>query len=240
MYCSIYIIRITVKLFSDDTSLLSAVYKTNISATQLESNLKNISHLTYKWKITFKSDLCQQAQIICARANVSSIPSISCNTVPVLLLYCYQRKYQKQLGLYLEDKLSVYDHFNSKLSKANKANGILKRFLNIYPKSSLLTIYNSFIRQYRDFCDIIYHYHNNERFCTKIERIHYNAAVAINGAMKETSYTKLYEELVLESSRFRNLFRLLSTFFKIKTSGEPEYHFNVIQIVGILAISKSF
>ena len=134
-------LQITVKLFLDDTSLLSAVYKTNISATQLESNLKNISHLTYKWKITFKSDLCQQAQIISARANVSSLGNVSslqvinCNTVPVLLLYCYQDKYQKQLGLYLEEKLSFYDHFNSKLSKVNKAIGIVKRLLSIYPES---------------------------------------------------------------------------------------------------------
>ena len=48
--------------------------------------------------------------------------------------------------------------------------------------------------------------------------------------MTETSYTKLYEELGLDSSRFRNLFKLLTTFFKIKTSGKREYHFNVIQI----------
>ena len=34
----------TVKLFADDTSLFSTVYEPNISASQLESDLKNISH----------------------------------------------------------------------------------------------------------------------------------------------------------------------------------------------------
>ena len=34
----------TVKLFPDDKSLFSTVYEPNISPSQLESGLKNISH----------------------------------------------------------------------------------------------------------------------------------------------------------------------------------------------------
>ena len=41
----------TVKLFADDTSLFSTVYEPNISASQLESDLKKNSHRAYKWKI---------------------------------------------------------------------------------------------------------------------------------------------------------------------------------------------
>ena len=37
----------TVKLFADDTSLFSTVYGPNISASQLESDMKKISHLAY-------------------------------------------------------------------------------------------------------------------------------------------------------------------------------------------------
>ena len=40
----------TVKLFADDKSLFSTVHEPNISASQLESNLKKISHWAYKWK----------------------------------------------------------------------------------------------------------------------------------------------------------------------------------------------
>ena len=82
---------------------------------------------------------------------------------------------------------------------------------------------------------ILYDYPNNDIVC-----IHFNAALAINATMKETFHTKLYEELGLESSRFRNLFRLLCNFFKIKTSGKPEYHSNVIQMVCILTTSKNY
>ena len=53
----------TVKLFAaDGTSLFSTVYDPNISAIQLESDLKKISCWAYKWKMTFNPDHSKQAQ----------------------------------------------------------------------------------------------------------------------------------------------------------------------------------
>ena len=62
----------------------------------------------------------------------------------------------------------------------------------------------------------------------QIEHIQYNAALAITGAIKRTSHTKLYKELELESLKFRGWSRRLCTFFKVKTSGKPEYLLNLI------------
>ena len=84
------------------------------------------------------------------------------------------------------------------------------------------------MRPHLDHCDIIYDWTNNESFCTKIESIQYNATLAITGAIKATAQTKLYKELGLESLKFRRWFRRLCTFLKIKTSGQPEYFFNLI------------
>ena len=74
------------------------------------------------------------------------------------------------------------------------------------PRHSLLTIYKSFVRP------ILYDQPNNKNFCQKIETIQYNAALAITGAIKGTSQTKLYNELGLESFKFRPWFRKLCLF----------------------------
>ena len=132
-----------------------------------------------------------------------SHPSITFNTVPVVRTTCPQ----KHLDLYLEEKLSFYDHIDAKISKANKGIGIIKRLLNTLPRNSLLTIYISFIRPHLDYCEIIYDQPNDGSFYTKIERIQYNAALAITGAIKGTSQTKLYKKLGLESLKFRRWFR---------------------------------
>ena len=56
----------------------------------------------------------------------------------------------------------------------------------------------------------------------------YNPALAITGAIRGTSQGKLYNELGLESLKFRRWFRRLCTFFKIKVYGKPEYLLNKI------------
>ena len=157
----------------------------------------------------FNPDLSKQAQevIFSRKTNKISHPTTTFNTVPVAHTSC-----QKHLGLYLDEKLNFSQHINIKISKANKGIGIIKRLSHILPRKSLLNIYKSFIRPHRDYC----------------ERIQYNAALAITGAIRGNSQIKLYKELGLESLRFRRWFRRLCTFFKIKIHGKPEYLLNKI------------
>ena len=49
-----------------------------------------------------------------------------------------------------------------------------------------------------------------------IEKVQYNAALAITGAIKGTSQLKLYKELSFESLKFRRWFRRLCLFYKLK------------------------
>ena len=93
--------------------------------------------------------------------------------------------------MHLDEKLNFSQHINIKISKANKGIGIIKRLSHILPRKSLLTICKSFIRPHLDYCDVIYDQPNNESFCTKIERILYNAVLAITGAIRGTSQIKI-------------------------------------------------
>ena len=79
-----------------------------------------------------------------------------------------------------------------------------------------------------DYGDIIYDQPNNKSFYNKIERVQYNAALAITGAIRGTSQTKLYHELDLESLKFRRWMRRLCMFYKIKTCKLPECLYNLI------------
>ena len=89
----------------------------------------------------------------------------------------------------------------------------------------MLTIYKSFIRRFLDYTDIIYDQLNKDVLENKLERIEYNAALAITGAIRGTSRDNIYKELEIESRR--SLTRLL-TFHKIKTAGFRSYLFKLI------------
>ena len=60
------------------------------------------------------------------------------------------------------------------------------------------------------------------------ERVQYNAALAITCAIKGTSQQKIYNELGLESLRFRRWFRRLCAFYKIKITQFPSYLYELI------------
>ena len=100
--------------------------------------------------------------------------------------------------------------------KFNKGIGIIKKLQNRLPRQALSTIYKSFVRHQLDYGDIIYDKPNNKRFCQKLKSKQYNAALAITGPIRDTSQTKIYKELGLESLKFRRYFRRFWTFFKIK------------------------
>ena len=95
--------------------------------------------------------------------------------------------------MHFDEKLNFIQHIDIKISKANKRIGIIKRLSHILPRKSFLTVYKSFIRPHLDYCDVIYDQPNNESFCTKTERIQYNAGLAITGPIRETSQIKLYK-----------------------------------------------
>ena len=123
----------------------------------------------------------------------------------------------------IDEKLNFKEHLKEKKSKAYKGIAVLRKLQNIIPRNSLLTIYKSFIRPHLDYGDIIYHQPNNGSLCQKIESIQYQAALAITGAIHGTSQTKLYNELGIESMKLRQWFRRLCYFFKIQSSGLPQY-----------------
>ena len=67
------------------------------------------------------------------------------------------------------------------------------------PQKSLITIYKAFLSRLIDYRDMIYDQPQNNSFSEKLESIQNKAALAITGAIQDTSHDKIYRELGLES-----------------------------------------
>ena len=104
----------------------------------------------------------------------------------------------------------------------------LRNLSNKLPRQALVTIYKAFIRPHLEYGDIIYDKPDNETFINKIEKAQYDAALAITGAIRGTSWEKLYAELGIESLKFRRWFRKLACFYKIQSTGLPKYLLQLI------------
>ena len=140
--------------------------------------------------MSFKPDPSNQAQeIIFSRKKMkSSHPSLYFNNIRVS-----SSSVHKHLGMLLNDTLSCEHHLKSVLNKVKKTISLLRKFQQILPGQSLITIYKSFIRPHLDYGGIVYDRVFNESFHKNRESIQCNAAIAITGAIRGTSSEKLFQ-----------------------------------------------
>ena len=95
------------KLFADETSLFSIVHDLNVSANDLNHDLKKINDWAYQWKMNFNPDPSKQAQeIIFSRKTQENFhPPLYFNNIKV-----EQTALQKHLGIFLDPRLDFKEH----------------------------------------------------------------------------------------------------------------------------------
>ena len=179
---------------ADDTSLFSVAHDVNTSASDINDKL-----------ISFNPDPSKQAQemIFSRKKMKSSHLSVYFNNITVS-----STSVHKHLGMLLDDKLSYEHHLKFVLNKVKKTIGLLRKFQQILPRQSLITIYKSFIRHHLDYGDIVYDRAFNESFHKNHEFVQYNAIIAVTGAIRGTS-SELFQELGSESLKSRRWLRKL-------------------------------
>ena len=91
------------------------------------------------------------------------------------------------LGLQLDSEESFDIRIKIILIKVNSTIGLLRKFQQVLPRSSLITIYKAFIKPHVDYGDVIFDRAFNNSFGQRLESIQYNAALAITRAIRGTS-----------------------------------------------------
>ena len=214
-----------VKLFADDTAIFSTVNTPNETANELMYDLEKIKNWATQWKMIFNPDQNKPIKEVLFSKKIEKgiHPILSFNNIQI-----DKCSNEKHLGLILDEKLSFKKHINEKINKAMKIVGTIKKLNSILSRSSLLTIYKSFVRPHLDYGDVIYDQPNNQSFANKIESVQYDAALAITGGIRGTSRTKLYKELGLESLKDRRWMHRLCCFYKIWTTHSPVYLYDYL------------
>ena len=210
-------IRSNIKFFADDTMLFSIVKDPVISANTLNNDLDIIYQWAHHWKMEFNPDPTKQAtEVLFSCEKVSSNhPRLIFNGTAAVKV-----REQKHLGLILQPGLSFEKHLNEKIIKAKKNIGLLKHLSKVLPLKTLDQMYKTLVRSHLDYCDVIYHIpsiiHQPPLGMTlnslmeKVEKIQYQAALAITGAWQGSSRSKIYDELGWETlSDSRNCRRVL-------------------------------
>ena len=146
--------------------------------------------------MSFNPDPFKQAQEVIFTRKVKTVvrPPISFNNKPV-----QQASSQKHLGVILDTSLTFDEHIRAITSKVSKSIGLLQKLNYRLARSSLITIYKSFVRPHLDYGDVIFDKAYNNFFQQRLESFQYKASLAITSAIKVSSTERLYQEPGLES-----------------------------------------
>ena len=117
----------------------------------------------------------------------------------------------------LDTKLDFSLHQKNIQNKVNKTIGFLWELQDTLPRTSLITIFKSFIRAHLDYGDIIFD-----------RAIQYNAALAITGTVSGTTREKLYQEWGFEYLQQRRWHRKHRCLFKVINDQSQSYLFQLV------------
>ena len=129
-------IKTKFKLFTDDTSLFSAVHDIDTSANDPNHDLEKISEWAFQCKIKFNLDPIKQTQeiIFSKKKLFLSTPVVCFSKTPI-------NSTATHLGMIFDSKLSYENHFQSVLTIC-----LLKKLQSTLPRKSLVAINKSFNR----------------------------------------------------------------------------------------------
>ena len=135
------------KLFADDTTLFSVIHNINSTANDLNSDLMKISNWAFQWKMRFNPDPKKQAQEVIFSRKINKIdhPPLYFNQNLVK-----SSSTHKHLGMILDTRLDFNLHLKNIQNKVNKTIGLLCKLQNTLPRTSLITIFKSFLSPHLD------------------------------------------------------------------------------------------
>ena len=184
--------------------LFSIVKDPSITANELNHDLDVISKWAHQWKLEFNPDPLKQAAeiLFSCKRNPLIHPQIFFNGNVVAKVNKHQH-----LGLILESNLSFKKHVTEKIKKAKQKIGMIKHLSRYFPLKTLDQMYKSLVRPHLDYCDVIYHVPSIQTqlggvlnvLMEELEKVQYQAAIAITGVWQGSNRSKLYEELGWES-----------------------------------------
>ena len=136
IYLVIYLLR-QIYLLMINLFLMWRMTYINISANELNNDLKRVSNWAFQWKMSFNPGPSKQAQevIFSQKLKKATHPPLVFNNANVS-----QRKSQKHLGI-------ILDH---------RTIGLLRKLQNLLPREALITIYKAFVRPHLDYGDVLF------------------------------------------------------------------------------------
>ena len=150
------------KLFADDANLYARITCKDDNAL-LQEDLDRITQWSLLWELPFNEDKCKCMHI----GKENNKHSYHMND------YALQNvKEEKDLGIFIDDKLKFHTHTSSVIKKANSILGLIKRSFSVLDENTLPRLYKSMVRPHLEYGNVIWgpHYKDDMKAIEKVQK----------------------------------------------------------------------
>ncbi len=208
-------------LFADDTNILFPTKDMQLGIATVNRDLMKISSWCDKWCVTMNPGKIK-AILYSRKRNPSQINGLTYNNSPVKIVTSL-----KHLGLQFDSQLNWNEHIDLVIEKARGAAHPIHLLKYKISTKRLLFFYKVYIRPIIEYGCVIWG--NNSAKFLLLERIQYQIARSITGAMKNSSSSKLNNILGIPSLETRCRYLTVNIIRKIYHHESPVYLNNVLQ-----------
>ena len=154
-------------MFADDSKLYRIIWNPCDSET-LQQDLNHISNWSKLWLLNFNTTKCSVMHLGRNTKATYTLFNLATNSNTLLRTTIEQ----KDLGVWITPSMTFSVHCHKSAGKANQALGIIKRNFKYISKSSLMTLYKTFVLPHPEYCAPIWNpcYYKDIETMEKVQR----------------------------------------------------------------------
>ncbi len=213
-------------LYADDSSLFLPVDRVNAhgSHLKLQDDLDRLFQWSMIWKLDFKAVKSKEVVFRSRMRRTRDHPLLNLGNEMIERVDSH-----KHLGIILDQFLSFEDHITSIIKKVNSMLNPLSSLKPVVNSKHLETIYMAFIIPHLEYGSIIFD-SATQSLLSKLDQLHYRAALLVSGCMQGTSAKKVFACLNWNSLEIRRKEKKMTLMFDVENGSIPYYVKNIFNM----------
>ena len=186
-----------VKLFADDAKLSKSISSVE-DAISLQKTVDKLVEWSDKWSLSLNSNKCKVLHLAKSENAYKHKYSMPGADGPVIL---QETEYEKDLGVYVDSKLTFETHVNKSVQSANKITGTIKRNFKYMGEDIFLNLYKTLVRPYLEYSSVVWDPATirDQKLLEGVQR----RATKLIPTIKDLSYEQRLVNLGLPSLQYR-------------------------------------
>ena len=189
-----------IRLFADDTKLFTRS-DTKEACENLQKDLDTLQVWSEKWLLRFHPEKCHTLKLGHKKSEATYCMRKKDNDNNYTTINLEESEFEKDLGVYIDNKLNFKEHVNRSTSKANKIMGVIRRTFDYLSEEIFVQLFKSLVRPILEYGNSAWQ-PCNKSLCQEIENVQ-RRATKLLASIRDLPYPERLARLKLPSLEHR-------------------------------------